>query len=256
MQELTKAQQDYFKDSRVRGSDGKLIVCYHNTANEFDAFDKSKINCAHNTFYGRGFYFSTSDKYDETFGEKYKGCFGEIKHECYINMKNPLVIDDVDILEAMDILEYLRDNHPDYGKPDGPPLIAIDISEYPDDNEYKLIPEAFRSEIFFYGAWKDYADQLTAYAKENGYDGIIQQPLGLNQPTEIVVFEPNQIKLVSNLYPTQSDNFKDNSNEYLQNPDLSFEERAEIARTIKEYVKQNNEDKNICAEKSCNNMQI
>ena len=54
MQELTRAQEEYFKGSAIRGRDGQLVVCYHLTNAEFDTFDKDKIG-GHNAFYGKGF---------------------------------------------------------------------------------------------------------------------------------------------------------------------------------------------------------
>lgn len=41
--QLTKAQAEFFKNSKVRDSNGRLIVCYHGTDSEFDVFDNSKI---------------------------------------------------------------------------------------------------------------------------------------------------------------------------------------------------------------------
>lgn len=241
MQELTRAQEEYFKGSAIRGRDGQLMVCYHLTNAEFDAFDKDKIG-GHNAFYGKGFYFSTSDKYDESFGEQFKGCFGQNQLECYIDMKNPLVIGDIDIFEIEEIMEYMRDNHPKYGQPDGPFEIAISPREINEDSEeLQLTPLHWNQEIFKLGAWADYKEQLTNYAKENGYDGIIQAPLGSGS-VEIVVFEPNQIKSINNLYPTKSNNFKDNSKEYLQEhlKDMSFDECMKITKHIKEQNKGKN----------------
>lgn len=36
---LSQEQQEYFKDSKVRDADGKLLVMYHQTANDFTVFD-------------------------------------------------------------------------------------------------------------------------------------------------------------------------------------------------------------------------
>lgn len=238
MQELTQAQRKYFQDSLIRNEQGNLIVCYHLTDAEFDAFDKNKIG-GHNAFYGKGFYFSTSDNYDETFGEKFKGCFGQNKLECYINMENPLVIGDLDVFEVEEIMEYMRDNHPDYGKPGGPFEIAINPSEIKDTDELQLTPNHWNLEIFKLGAWSCYKEQLTQYAKENGYDGILQAPVGTG-PVEVIVFEPNQIKSIDNLYPTKSNNFKDNSREYLSEhlKDMSLDECMKLTKHIKEQDKQ------------------
>ena len=57
---------------------------------------------------------------------------------------------------------------------------------------------------FHYGYWNDFAALLTDYAQQNGYDGILLD-LHQGRSTEIVVFEPNQIKLTTNLHPTHSD---------------------------------------------------
>ena len=239
MQELTRAQEEYFKGSAIRGKDGQLMVCYHLTNAEFDTFDKDKIG-GHNAFYGKGFYFSTSDKYDESFGEQFKGCFGQNQLECYIDMKNPLVIGDIDIFEIEEIMEYMRDNHPKYGQPDGPFEIAISPREINEDSEeLQLTPLHWNQEIFKLGAWADYKEQLTNYAKENGYDGIIQAPLG-SGPVEIVVFEPNQIKSIDNLYPTKSDNFRDNSREYLNKnlKNMTIEECCKLSKHISDMEKQ------------------
>lgn len=61
------------------------------------------------------------------------------------------------------------------------------------------------------GLLAGYSRQITEFAKANGYDGIISdgKPGSLSQPTEIVVFEPNQIKLASNLNPTNSPSMSD-----------------------------------------------
>lgn len=261
MQELTKAQKEYFKDSQIRDREGNLIVCHHLTSAEFDAFDKSKIG-VHNSFYGHGFYFSTSDKYDEDFGKEFRGVFGHIRMQCYLDIQKPLVLDDLDMLEVEEIMEYMRDNHPDYGKPDGPLPIAIGQSELKNMPEGALTIYHWRDwekcggemQIFKVGGWDAYSEQLANYAKENGYDGIVQHPLGLGKSTEIVVFEPNQIKLTSNLYPTKSDNYKDNSREYLaeHEKDLSVEERCKISKHISDIEKQNRA-KQLEKEKAKNN---
>lgn len=231
MQELTNAQREYFKDSQMRNSNGELITCYHCTSHDFDVFDKSKIGEGRDVgFLGKGFYFTTDDSYCNEYGDN--------KYECYINIKNPLVINDTDYIEIMDIMDYLKENHPDYGKPGGPIELAMDA----DDDTIALTPEDFNGPTFFLGLWQDYSKQLTDYAKENGYDGILADPPGTGDVFEIVVFEPNQIKSIDNLYPTKSNNFKDNSREYLKENNPSFDERKEISKAIKE--KHNGEQTN------------
>jgi hypothetical protein len=47
--QLTKAQVEFFKDSKVRDNRDRLIVCYHGTNSTFDVFEKGDI----------GFHFGT-----------------------------------------------------------------------------------------------------------------------------------------------------------------------------------------------------
>lgn len=72
-------------------------------------------------------------------------------------------------------------------------------------------------------------DKFKNYLKDKGHDGVVTGGM-------IIVYEPNQIKAVDNLYPTHSDNFKDNSKEYLQQhlKDLSVDEACAIAKHIKQ----------------------
>jgi hypothetical protein len=151
-------------------------------------------------------------------------------------MKSPLVIGDIDYFEICDIMEYMKDHNPDYGKPGGPLEITLDLCD-PKASEDALTPAYWINDVWKLGAWKEYSEQLTEYAKENGYDGIINVPLGVGD-AEIVVFEPNQIKSIENKYPTRDDNFKDNAKSYLKEhlKDMELDECLEISKYIKEHM--------------------
>lgn len=79
---LTQEQSNFFKDSKVRDTQGNLLVCYHGSAEVFDTFDKTKIRRGNSL--GRGFYFSS----DPNTSENYKRNGGEVK-KVYLNIKNP-----------------------------------------------------------------------------------------------------------------------------------------------------------------------
>ena len=60
--ELTKEQAQFFKNSKVRDKQGRLLVCYHGTkSDDFSEFkyDQSKQT---GTNYGKAFYFTTNYK--------------------------------------------------------------------------------------------------------------------------------------------------------------------------------------------------
>jgi hypothetical protein len=81
---LTKAQQEYFKDSKVRDEKGNLLVVYHGSSSKFTVFDHKHIN-THGNAHGRGFYFtenkSLAEGYNKDGGQLLKG---------YLNIENPL----------------------------------------------------------------------------------------------------------------------------------------------------------------------
>lgn len=80
---LTKAQQEYFKDSKVRDGRGNLIPVYHGTEAQFTIFDRTKRK--NGKSYGNGIYFTDSEKSAKTFG-------GNVM-KSYLNITNPLEVE-------------------------------------------------------------------------------------------------------------------------------------------------------------------
>lgn len=96
---LSKEQQDFFADSKIRVSEvdgwantitenGALLPVYHGTnSGEFYEFDKSTQGSANDYgWFGKGFYFA--------FTEGEASYYGRRVLECYLNVKNPFVYDD------------------------------------------------------------------------------------------------------------------------------------------------------------------
>lgn len=101
---LTKEQQEYFKDSVIRDKNGNLMPMYHGTKlGGFTVFDGGKDY----------WYFTNDEKYAYTFegrkdsGEFYpvvkegieSGVYTPQRYKVYLNVKNPFVTDDADIIE-------------------------------------------------------------------------------------------------------------------------------------------------------------
>ena len=101
---LTEEQNEYFKDSVIRDPNGKLIPMYHGT-----------MRGGFTVFGGRKdyWYFTNDKKYAYTFegrkanGQLYpstkegieKGYYNPQRYSVYLNVKNPFVTEDVDIIE-------------------------------------------------------------------------------------------------------------------------------------------------------------
>lgn len=75
---LTKEQQEYFKDSKVRDEEGNLIVVYHGTDAEFTVFDRTKGRSNADI---QGMFFSPWDIDAGGYGKNVGGY--------YLNIKNP-----------------------------------------------------------------------------------------------------------------------------------------------------------------------
>ena len=94
--QLTEAQQEFFKDSKAVDGEGRLLTLYHGTGTKFTVFDKAHIG---ENFADRGsdLGFNFSPYIEDATGYAreatgYKGK-GEIM-QVYLNLKNPLVIED------------------------------------------------------------------------------------------------------------------------------------------------------------------
>ena len=79
---LTKAQQEYFKDSKVLDEDGNLLVVYHGTDADFTVFDRTK---GRSTMDIQGSFFSPWDIDAGGYGPNVKGEFTDYK---YLHAKN------------------------------------------------------------------------------------------------------------------------------------------------------------------------
>lgn len=131
---LTKEQQKYFKDSKVRDEEGHLLELYHRTNADFNIFDADKIASATDEgIWGRGFYFSNKDQTH----------YGKNLKKVYLDIKNPFIVNDFKSIE--DIANYL------------------DIVESNFHYEHNGIIRINYSQV----------RQFTSQVKEKGHDGVI-----------------------------------------------------------------------------------
>lgn len=95
--ELTEAQREYFRDSKVVDEEGRLLTLYHGTGAKFTVFDKGRIE---QNFQNRGgdlgFYFSPYIEDAQGYAREASFSTGGEKAimEVYLNLKNPLVVED------------------------------------------------------------------------------------------------------------------------------------------------------------------
>lgn len=92
--ELTEAQQEYFKDSKVRDADGKLKTVYHGSAAIFTKFSADFMS-QNGSSEGQGFYFTDykpmAQGYEKNGGQLLEG---------YLDIKKPLSDSEVTLTAA------------------------------------------------------------------------------------------------------------------------------------------------------------
>lgn len=190
---LSKEQIEFFKNSKVRDEQGRLLVCYHGTSGRvFYIFDKNRFSTGSGDVdFGAGFYFTKS----KDSAKSYANMGADEDHPAqifnvYLNITNPLYIP----TKEKDLIPMFK-------------KLNIELNN-------KALEEINNSTT---GVWSDYFKSLisTIYEDEydaeqcftndlvkNGYDGVIFKD-------EIVAFEPNQIKSIDNKNPTNSNNINE-----------------------------------------------
>ena len=192
--ELTAQQREYFKDSKARDEQGRLLTLYHGTTayGEFTKFRRGRSG-----WLGPGIYLTS----DLSYAERYANSMGEGNghlYKLYANAINPLVVHD------------------------GNPVPEILFAAYGRNSVYKNRSAKQSNDAMIITA----AD--IKKLREKGYDGIRWD---FGKSTELSVFSPEQIKNVSNETPTDDPDIRfsaedEDGGRYLTGlDDRSIEER-------------------------------
>ena len=184
---LTKGQQLYFADSKMRDENGNLIVMYQGSQEEFFEFDRKKSSPFN--LYGRGFYFSNSQSHADQ--------YGDITRAYYLNIKNPIATYEGDsVITKAQLKKFLKvvsenENYSieNYGTYD---VDEIANSVY-GKSDYAMIQDISATAI------GDLVEAIELFNEVNGttFDGLILA-------TETIIFNSEQAKLTTNKNPTDS----------------------------------------------------
>ena len=196
---LTKAQQEYFKDSKVRDENGNLLVMYQGSANEFTIFDRKKSSYAN--MYGRGFYFTKSENHASQYGKT---------RAYYLNIKHPVSTTETTITKEQlhKFLQAVTENEDysfeNYGY--GATVDSVLQSTY-GKSDFLMLNDVSQTAI------GDLVEAVELFNEINGtdYDGIVLD-------TETVTFNSEQAKLTTNENPTS-------------NPDINFSLKQPVEET-------------------------
>lgn len=174
---LTDKQREYFADTKVVDEQGKLKPVYHGTSSYFNTFKSG-----YSGLYGAGMYFTEdiayADNYTHGLSVNGKSVGGRVV-SAYLNIENPLVIDNI---RDLDDIYYKASRR--------------EIQE----NGFTYTEKI---EDFDFGKW----------LREN-YDGVIVNKPATDQPDVnmkgkfYIAFKSNQIKEISNINPTISQDIR------------------------------------------------
>jgi hypothetical protein len=191
--ELTLEQQEYFKDSKVRDDEGRLMVMYHGTpTGGFTVFKNDLQFFTPNKEYA-SFYEDPSASSRKSGKEK----TNPQTYEVYLNMEHPFDIRDEETRELF-INDYVKGGW------------ALGINPY---EEYKDTTKTGLP------SWEE-ADNIYEWLEENemldDYDGIVVDEGGflgednnvVDRGISYVTFNSNQIKNVTNENPTNNEDIR------------------------------------------------
>lgn len=176
--QLSKEQAEYFKDSKVRDADGKLLKVYHGTPDKFTTFKQGVADG-----WGKGIYFTDNKAEASTYGENVV--------EAYLNITNPY---NADTMNYYDIGAENTKAYRDYDME----VWKKQYDEYDTYEEYKA--DGMGADM--HDIYREEVEVFNKILRELGYDGIIADGSNGIDGLEIVAFRENQPKLTSNKAPT------------------------------------------------------
>ena len=177
--ELSKGQQEFFKDSKVRDKDGNLMVVYHGTPNKFTTFRQGVAEG-----WGKGIYFTDNVVEAKNYGDNIV--------KAYLNINNPFNAD------TMNYDKIGAENTKAYRDFDMKKWKTWWSFEYDTYEEY--VDDGMGVDM--YEIYTEEVEVFNKILRELGYDGIIAHGSNNVDGLEIVAFDESQPKLTTNKNPT------------------------------------------------------
>ena len=226
--------------SKVLDENGEPLVVYHGTKNNFNKFslEYTATNSGNLGFLGRGFYFATNQKDAKNYGEIVKSCFlkalkaldlrnmeykelafllpnlkmknGKAWKDAFIEVDN--IKSQIKSIEIEDLKNGFFNVHYEYNGNWGM-IFRRTIHQIESDKGLNVIVDRLIEEDpNNIGAIGNYFNPLTLSQeiKKEGFDSIMSDGTNIfDLGDEIVVFEPNQIKLADGINTTFDPNNDD-----------------------------------------------
>lgn len=230
----SKYFKKWFGNSKVVDENGKPLIVYHGSEENFDTFDRSKLGSKSMDIMSYlGFHFTPNKEMAERLFVKANTDIMPV----YLNIKNPYIAKESDLVKEALLFAKKNNKIPSsvnlekifkmpYFSQDGKSIINV-LSDDASKIYYDETPLIDYKDITM-----DYLNHL----KEQGYDGIkyINQIEWADENRyDYIAFKPEQIKSVDNKGTFD----KSNPNIYYQNVGTNYQEQAQDIKNNLEYKK-------------------
>ncbi len=242
---LNKAQQEFFKDSKVVDENGNLRAVYHGTVGEFYTFDKTYLGSATGVSDAKLGFFFTSDK---NVALEYAINAHDTK---FYNLAHKIADGDNDKFNKL----LKVDGYKEFAMTEDVQELGV-LKEKGENFEHDVYEVYLNIKNPLIDDWhgltyrKAKMLKLVTRAIQENYDGVIIKNIDDSydhdgQISDIyVIFEPNQVKFTSNKNPSTSNDMrfsrKANAYEFIENKssnkitaNMSEVERYEILKNKK-----------------------
>ncbi len=229
---LSRGQIKYFKNSKVRDAEGRLIPLYHQTDSEFTVFDvRAQGAGASDNETPFGIFLKSSDKDIGLSGKKQMKLYANITNPLYAKNRSDLKEQLIslsptyaELIKQHQGLDSLYKEKFERAKKELIEYMTTWRKQNPNASRTALYDDEKFNEIYnaedeLIEEWGDKADNLSLKAKEaivkalkdNGYDGIIleKDEGSFGRITDAyIALEPNQVKDINNTNPTENDDIR------------------------------------------------
>lgn len=223
---LTEAQQERYKNSKVRDENGNLKLMYHGTQNDFTVFDPMLQGGKNGIAEGYGIYFTDNEKVANNYGGKKMSGYVNITHPATIYEKTISKSELVKLIKATTEIEAKESV--DFGEYDNVQDALKDtwVSNYvytydmSMDEAYREVADIIKNgnendmhiiqEVMLGIGVRDYKSAYKFYdtlRSTLGIDGFITEWVDdkTNEKSEVAVaFDSNQFKAITNQNPTDN----------------------------------------------------
>ena len=201
---LTEGQQEYFKNSKVRDSEGRLMRVYHGTYDDFTTFNLDHTKNANDL--GKGFYFTNKiddakNNYASSNGGDVQTKIEELAYELF--QEKGYTEDDLYNNAYVEEYNKAYDEAEAYYNKGKTISTYLNLTNPLYASEYGHLYNSKGEEVM--------RTSVEEYLRQ-GYDGIIDTSVKEKFPnqnleegtTHYVVFKPEQIKSIDNINPTNN----------------------------------------------------